>query len=279
MNARTLGPLSIVLTGCASGIGRQLATDLYRLGHRIVATDVNEPAMREWGATHWPDPARVEILALDVRDAEAWERALDRAEARFVEIDVLMNVAGYLVARWAHETSVADVGLTVDVNVKGVMFGTNAAVRRMLRRGRGHVVNVASIGGIVPVPGLAVYSASKHAVRGFSLAAAQELRDKGIFVTSVCPGPVATPMLDVQLPRDEAALTFSSARALSAEQVSTAIIERVLTDRPLELVLPAPRSGQRVLARLVGAFPALGSAVRPVLTRMGRRRQEKMRRG
>ncbi len=269
--------LTIVLTGCASGIGRQLATDLYRLGHRIVATDLNEDAMRQWGATHWPDAARVEILGLDVREADAWERVLDRAEARFGDIDVLMNVAGYLVARWAHETSVADVGLTVDVNVKGVMFGTNAAARRMLRQGYGHVVNVASIGGIVPVPGLAVYSGSKHAVRGFSLAVAQELREHGVYVTAVCPGPVATPMLDVQLPRDEAAITFSGARALAPEEVSTAIIERALGERPLELVLPAPRSGQRVMAKLIGAWPELGSLVRPVLTRIGRRRQERLR--
>ncbi len=270
--------LAIVLTGCASGIGRQLATDLFRLGHRIVATDVNDEAMRRWGATHWPDPERVEILALDVREAEAWERVLDRAETRFGRLDVLMNVAGYLVARWSHETSVADVGLTIDVNVKGVIFGTNAAVRRMLRQGHGHVINVASIAGIVPVPGLAAYCASKHAVRGFSVAVAQEVREHGVHVTVVCPGPVATPMLDVQLPRDEAAITFSGARALAPEEVSTAIIERALGKKPLELVLPAPRSGQRVMAKLVGAWPELDSLVEPVLTRIGRRRQERMRR-
>lgn len=271
--------LTVVLTGCASGIGRQLATDLYRLGHRIVATDVNEAAMREWGAVHWPDERRREIVAFDVRDAEAWERALDGAEARFGEVDVLMNVAGYLVARWAHETSVADVGLTVDVNVKGVMFGTNAAVRRMARQGRGHVVNVASIAGIAPIPGLAVYSASKHAVRAFSIAVAQEVREHGVFVTAVCPGPVATPMLDVQLPRDEAALTFSSARALAPEAVSTAIIERALSQKPLELVLPAPGSGQQLTAKVVGAWPELGSLVRPWLVRMGRKRQARLRKG
>ncbi|MBK9001267.1 MAG: SDR family oxidoreductase [Myxococcales bacterium] len=270
--------LTIVLTGCASGIGRQLATDLYRLGHRIVATDVNDEAMRRWGATHWPDAERAELLALDVREAEAWERVLDRAEARFGQIDVLMNVAGYLVARWSHETSVADVGLTIDVNVKGVIFGTNAAVRRMLGQGHGHVINVASIAGIVPVPGLAAYCASKHAVRGFSVAVAQEVREHGVHVTVVCPGPVATPMLDVQLPRDEAAITFSGARALAPEEVSTAIIERALGKKPLELVLPAPRSGQRVMAKLVGAWPELGSLVEPVLTRIGRRRQERLRR-
>ncbi|MFO0564237.1 MAG: SDR family oxidoreductase [Polyangiaceae bacterium] len=269
---------TICLTGCASGIGRQLATDLYRLGHRIVALDVDESAMREHGRTHWPDASRVEILRHDVREAERWEQVLDRAEQRFGRVDVLMNVAGYLVARWAHETSVADVGLTIDVNVKGVIFGTNAAARRMLRSGSGQIVNVASVAGIAPIPGIAVYSASKHAVRGFSLAVSEELRPHGVVVSVVCPGPVDTPMLDVQLPRDEAALTFSAARPLRVEEVSQAIIEKALLGRQLEVIIAAPRSGQTLLPKLAGALPGLLRTVRPLLTKTGRRHQDELRR-
>lgn len=268
----------MLLTGCASGIGRQLATDLYRLGHRIVATDIEHDAMLDWGKKHWPDAERVEILRLDVREAESWERVFDRAEERFGRVDVLCNVAGYLVARWAHEMELSDIGLTIDVNVKGVIFGTNCAARRMIARGGGHIVNVASIAGLTPTPGIAVYSASKHAVRAFSIAASQELKGHGVFVTAVCPGPVDTPMLDVQLPREEAALTFSSSRSLTAEEVSAAIIGRALKHRPLELVVPVPGSGQGQLAKLAGALPELSTWLRPVLTRMGRRRQAKLQR-
>jgi 3-oxoacyl-[acyl-carrier protein] reductase len=268
----------MVLTGCASGIGRQLATDLYRLGHRIVATDVNDEGMREWGKTHWPDPDRVEVAKLDVREAESWEHVLDRAGERFGRVDALINVAGLLVARWAHEMSLAEVGLTIDVNVKGVMFGTNAAARRMIAQGGGHIVNVASIAGLTPVPGLAVYSASKHAVRGFSLSVAEELKRHGVFVTVVCPGPVDTPMLDQQLPFDEAALTFSGPRALTAEEVASAIIGRALVHRPMELVVTVPGSGQRQMAKLAGALPELATWLRPVLERKGKRQQKALRR-
>ncbi|MBK7585721.1 MAG: hypothetical protein IPI67_36730 [Myxococcales bacterium] len=99
-----------------------------------------------------------------------------------------------------------------------------------------------------------------------------------MFVTTVCPGAVATPMLDVQLPRSEAALTFSGARALTAEEVSTVILERALTGRPLELLIPAPGSGQRMFSKLVGAFPTLGSKMLPWMTRLGRRHQRRMQR-
>jgi 3-oxoacyl-[acyl-carrier protein] reductase len=267
----------VVLTGCASGIGRQLATDLYDQGHHVVATDLNEAPLRDWASTHWTDTERIEVQRLDVREAEAWESVLDKTRERFGKIDVVCNVAGMLVARWAHEMSLAEVGLTIDVNVKGVIFGSNAAARRMIEQGFGHIVNIASVAGIVAVPGLAVYSASKHAVRAFSLSISQELKRHGVYVTVVCPGPVATPMLDIQLPREEAALTFSAGRALTPEQVSKAIIEKAIGLRPLELVVPVPGSGQGQLVRLLGAFPELSTWLAPVLRRRGKRAQERMR--
>lgn len=267
----------MMLTGCASGIGRQLATDLYERGHRIVATDIDQEGLERWGRERWPDQERVELFRLDVREAESWERALDRATARFGRVDVLLNVAGYLVSRWSHEMSVSDAGLILDVNVKGVVFGTNAAVRRMIGWQGGHVVNIASIAGLAPVPGMAVYSASKHAVRAFSLSVAQELAPHGVSVTVVCPGPVDTPMVGSQLARDEAALLFSGTRLLSVEEVSRAVLERALKERPLELVLTAPGSGQGQLAKLAGLVPELASWVAPLLRRRGRRRQADLR--
>ena len=147
----------------------------------------------------------------------------------------------------------------------------------MIDRGGGHIINVASIAGLVPVPGLAAYSASKHAVRAYSLACAQELKPHGVYVTVVCPGPVDTPMLDAQVDHDEAALTFSAPRALSASEVVEAIVERALPLRPMELLVTVPRSGQAPMARLIGAVPELGTWVRPIITRIGRHNQARAR--
>src|SRR6185436_6881000 len=116
-----------------------------------VATDLNEEALRDWASTHWTDKDRIEVQRLDVREAEAWEKVLDITRERFGHVDIVCNVAGMLVARWAHEMTLAEVGLTIDVNVKGVIFGSNAAARRMIEQGHGHIVNIASVAGIVPV--------------------------------------------------------------------------------------------------------------------------------
>ncbi|MCA9593556.1 MAG: SDR family oxidoreductase [Myxococcales bacterium] len=260
-----------LVTGAASGIGLALARELSERGHRVLATDVNQDGLRQ---AHGDG---VETMSLDVRDAARWDECIAHAKDRFGRLDVLCNVAGHLVAKWVHEMTPADVGLTIDVNVKGVMFGTNAAARVMIEQGGGHIINVASIAGLVPVPGLAAYSASKHAVRAWSLAAAQELKAHGVYVTAVCPGPVDTPMLDAQVDHDEAALTFSAPRMLTAQEVVDAIMDRALVLRPMEVLVTVPRSGQAPMARLVGALPELGTWVRPIITRIGRHNQARAR--
>jgi NAD(P)-dependent dehydrogenase (short-subunit alcohol dehydrogenase family) len=266
----------LVVTGCASGIGRQLATALYQRGDRILVTDIDQSRLEAEAAASWNDRERVEVLALDVRDAAAWERVIERAVARWGRIDVLLNVAGYLAAGWAHEMSAEIVHRTIDVNVKGVMFGTMAAARQMVRQGSGHIVNFASLAAVAAVPGIAIYAASKHAVRGFSLGVAQELAPHGIDVTVVCPGLVATPMLDTQVVRPEAALTFATARPLSVDEVTAAVVGRGLAERPLELFVTVPRSGQVALSKLGNAFPRLAARLASRLVQRGRENQAEL---
>lgn len=268
-------PRVALVTGCASGIGRALAHRLVETGHHLVATDIDaaglERARAEGG---WPE-ATCALLRLDVRDAEAWERAVDTCAERFGRIDLLFNVAGYLRPGYAHETSSEEVARHVDINLKGTIYGVQAAARRMVAQRSGHIVNIASLAGIAPIPGLCLYSASKFGVRGFSLAAGSELRKHNVFVTVVCPDAVQTPMLDLQVDYAEAALTFSGASPLTPDDVVAAIFERALKRRPVEVVLPESRGR---LARLAGAMPGVGPWLGSVLERRGLKAQERRRR-
>ena len=185
-----------------------------------------------------------------------------------------MNVAGYLKPAYTRDLTAKDLDLHLDVNVKGVVFGTRAAARRMVPAGRGHIINIGSLASLAPVPGLSLYSASKFAVRGFSLAAATELSRHGVAVTLIMPDAVQTPMLDLQLDYDEAALTFSGDRALTVEEIERVIVERVLPDRPMELTVPAGRGS---LARIANAAPALSRWLAPVLRGKGLANQKRMR--
>lgn len=265
------GSRRILVTGCASGIGRDLAEVLLRAGHRVLATDRTLPPL-EQAARAWPAaPGRLQLRALDVTDPLAWEVAVAAAGRCFGGLDVLVNVAGVLVPGWAHELTDEAVDLQLDVNVKGVVHGVRAVVPEMIAQGHGHIVNVASLAALAPVPGLAVYCASKHAVRGFSLSMALELRAHGIAVTVVCPDAVQTPMLDVQRDVEAAAMTFSGPRVLTVREVSEAIV-RSLDERPLELLLPPSRGW---LAKLAELAPQSGRVLEPLLRWQGRRKQRR----
>jgi 3-oxoacyl-[acyl-carrier protein] reductase len=264
----------VLVTGSASGIGRAVTTRLYAAGHAVVATDVNAEGLRA-AARGWSDAARVLLRPLDVRDPGAWRAAIDEVVARFGHLDTLVNVAGVLVPIWAHEAADRDVDFTVDVNVKGLMHGTNAALRHMVPRGAGQIVNVASVAGLVPVPGLALYSASKHAARAYSIAVAQEVRKHGVFVTAVCPTLVQTPMMDAQLGHEEAAFAFSGRRPLTVDEVSAAIVDRAMVKKPLELIVDVPGSAQGLAAKIGNLVPGLSMWAGQWVARMGLRGQER----
>jgi 3-oxoacyl-[acyl-carrier protein] reductase len=270
-------PRTFLVTGCASGIGRSLARRLHRLGHSLLAADVNELGLRQAAETDgWAESERSILRVLDVRDPGAWREAVATVVDRWGSLDVLVNVAGVLVATWAYEATDAQVEQILDINAKGMMHGTNAALRVMVPRKSGHVVNVASIAGLVPVPGLALYSASKHAVRAYSIAVAQEVRRHGVFITAVCPTVVRTPMMDIQIAREEAAFTFSGRRPLEAEEVTSAIVDRALVRKPLELVVDAPGSLQGLAAKVGNAVPALAFWMGGRVARAGRAHQARL---
>lgn len=265
---------TFLLTGCASGIGRHLADVLVARGENVLATDINLEALEAYARMRGWSDARVLLRQLDVRQASAWEALFQQAISTFGSVDVLMNIAGYLKPGWIHETNLEEVHRHFDVNAKGVVFGTQVAARHMVQQQHGHIINFASMAALVPVPGLALYSATKYAVRAFSLASAYELRPYGVFVTVVSPDAVQTPMFDLQRNYDEAVLTFSSPRPLAVEDIARVILDDVLHRKPLEVTLPRHRGW---LSKFVNLFPATQSILVPLFERRARTRQARLR--
>ena len=262
------------VTGAASGIGRHLAGCFVAQGWNVFATDVQSDVVaNEAREQNWPSE-RTATATLDVRDPAAWEHSLDAALVRFGRLDVLLNVAGVIRPGKAHEMDATAVDFHLDINAKGTIYGTQAAARRMVAQGSGHIVNIASMAALAPVPGLALYTASKFAVRGFSLAIARELAPHRVYVTVICPDAVRTPMLDLQVDYPEAALTFTAPRFLKVGDLERAVFERVLPRRPLEVTLPRSRGW---LAKCSSLAPDWIAPVIPWLTRRGLDVQRRLR--
>lgn len=269
----TTRPVSIV-SGAASGIGQHMAHALHRAGHRLVLIDVDQAGlMRTVSRRGLDSDSCVWQRAVDVRDAAAWAETAAGAVERFGQIDYLFNIAGFLRPGNAHEMSPELLALHLDVNAKGVMFAMRAVAPLMVARRSGHILNIASIAGISHVPGLAAYAASKHAVRGFSLSVAHELAPHGVHVTAFCPDAVETPMLRLQEDYPEAAMTFGAGRGLSLDEVEAALF-RAMREKPLELVLPVPRSGRAFGAKLTNMFPSLTGRFASQIMKRGRATQE-----
>ena len=260
-----------VVTGAGGGLGARTAELLAARGYAVRVTDVDADAARDTAA-RIGDAATA--AALDVRDADACRAVAAATVAGTGRLDVWVNNAGVLLTGPAWDQDAEQRRLMVEVNVLGLMNGTVAAVDEMRRAGRGHVVNVASLAGLVAVPGEAVYAGTKHAVLGFSLSTQADLHlagQKGIHISCVCPGGMWTPMLYDKLDDPGAALSFSG-KLLQPEEVA-AVIGRVL-DRPRQVTaVPAWRGLE---TRLADAVPDLSLKALSLFVAQGRRTQRKL---
>ncbi|MFD4960695.1 SDR family NAD(P)-dependent oxidoreductase [Microbacterium sp. NPDC058389] len=193
----TRTPRCILITGGAGGIGRSLAQAFIREGDLVVLADLPGDRLDAVGAE-----LGVAVVGIDITDAAAVAAAVDDVSAAHGPIDVLVNNAGILhLHGTVTDLAVADFDTTVRVNILGTFAMTQAVARHMIAAGtRGAIVNVSSIGGRQPTPGMGAYESSKAAVDALTRWAAVELAASGIRVNAVAPGPVDTPMLREGMP-------------------------------------------------------------------------------
>ena len=192
-----------VITGAASGIGRALAGALVTRGDMVVVADVDgDGAERAAAELARRRPGAATPAVVDVRDAAAVQALVDRTRERYGRLDVMVNNAGIGIGGDASELLLAHWDRIIDVNLRGVVHGVHAAYPVMVGQGSGHIVNTASLAGLLPSPGVTPYAMTKHAVVGLSLSLRLEAAAHGIRVTAVCPGVVDTPILDKGGPDD-----------------------------------------------------------------------------
>ena len=184
---RTYGGAVAIVTGGASGIGRALGEELARRGAAVVLADRQAGLAAEVAAGIVDRGGTAEAAELDVRDAEAVTRLVNRVAEECGRLDYLFNNAGIGVAGEVRHYRPGDWDLVLDVNLRGVAHGVEAAYPLMVRQGFGHLVNTASMAGLLPSPGLASYSTAKHAVVGMSLAIRAEGADLGVRCSAFCP--------------------------------------------------------------------------------------------
>ena len=183
-----------VVAGAASGIGRATATALARAGADVAVADVDAAGLEETAALVATSGRRGLAVPTDVTSKADVDALVERAVAELGRLDVMANVAGIILDGPVLDTTEADLDRVVAVNLKGVLFGCQAALRVMVDQGSGSIVNMTSAVIDQPAPGLGSYAISKAGVAMLTRVAALEGGRHGVRVNAVAPGFVETPM-------------------------------------------------------------------------------------
>ncbi len=211
----------VAITGGARGIGYATAQRLIADGAKVAIGDIDahrlKDAVGELGITAYAE--------LDVTDPDSFERFLDHVEDVLGPVDVLVNNAGIMpIGDYADEPDKVTRRM-VEINVLGVMFGSKIALRRMLPRHAGHIINISSLAGESYVPGGATYCGTKHAVKGFTESLRREYRDSGVHVSQVMPTFTNTELVS-------GTGGSKGVRNAEPEEIAAAVAALIVTPRP-----------------------------------------------
>ncbi|MEO9138478.1 MAG: SDR family oxidoreductase [Jatrophihabitans sp.] len=238
----------VLITGGARGIGRATGAAFAERGATVCLGDLDLPTAEATAAEIGANP-----FHLDVTSRSSFAGCVEAIHDRFGRVDVLVNNAGVMPLGGFLEQPDALDATTLDVNIRGLIFGMRLALPGMIERGSGHIVNVASMAAKMAVPGMAVYNASKFGALGLSLAVRQEFADSGVSVSAVLPSAVRTELVS--------GLHLGAGMpTVDPEDVARAIV-RSVRSRRAEITVPG----------YLGLFDLVNALVPEPLFRLARR--------
>lgn len=212
------GGKSVLLTGAGSGIGRALALRLVECGATVHAADRNGEALEKL-SKETGGPGKIEPRVLDVSDNTDFGRWVEECSSGGVPIDFLINNAGVTLLGEAHKVSFDRWKWLLDINLMGVIYGTNHVYPLMVKQGSGHIVSTGSVAGVTGYATACAYTSAKNAVIGMSESLAPEAEVHGVKVTVVCPG-------------------YVSSNLFNQDRVVGANVDEVLKDLPAPMMTP-----------------------------------------
>ncbi len=196
LGLRTYEGAAAIITGGASGIGRALGEALSHRGAEVVLADRQIDLAEQVAAGIREDGGMATAAEVNVTDFAAMNQLVQTTLSTHGRLDYFFNNAGIGIGGEVSEYQIDDWFQVLDVNLRGVVHGIQAAYPVMLQQGYGHLVNTASMAGLVPAPGTVSYATSKFAVVGLSLSLRVEAAEAGVRVSVLCPGVIRTPILE-----------------------------------------------------------------------------------
>jgi short-subunit dehydrogenase len=228
---------TIVITGASGGIGAEIAKICAASGANLVLLARSIEKLQQLQTDFQQKyQVKVAVFQLDVSDTEQVQAVFQQIFATIGQIDILVNNAGFGVFREAHLATIDEIKGMFAVNVVGLMACTSMVLPKMRERRFGHIINIASQAGKIATPKSSVYSATKHAVLGYTNSLRMELADYNVMVTAVNPGPIATNFFTIA---DEKGTYVKNVQKfmLQPEYVAGKVVDSMLT-KTREINLP-----------------------------------------
>jgi uncharacterized protein len=228
---------NIVITGASGGIGAEIAKLCAASGANLVLIARSIEKLKQLQTElQQKHQVRVEVYQLDVSNTEKVKEVFTAVFSEIGEVDILVNNAGFGIFREAHAATMDEIKGMFDVNVIGLMACTSMVLPKMRERRSGHIINIASQAGKIATPKSSVYSATKHAVLGYTNSLRMELSDYNVLVTSVNPGPIATNFFNIA---DEKGTYVNNVKRfmLQPDYVARKVVDSMLT-KTREINLP-----------------------------------------
>lgn len=263
-NIRTYEGATAIITGGASGIGRALAGKLAKRGCEVVLADLQIEKAENVAAMIRDSGYAAKAVELDVADYKSLKKLVRETVRRTGRLDYIFNNAGIVIGGTADNFSVDDWNKIIDVNLRGVVNGIQAAYPIMITQGFGHIVNTASMAGIMPNPLNVAYTATKHALVGLSQSLRIEAAYLGVRVSVICPGLIRTPILDggkygaikTKIPPDRLNEIWEELKPMAPDEFAEKVLNKVAKNKAI-IIFPAWWKMLWFLNRL---SPALGMA-------------------
>lgn len=230
-----------IITGGASGIGRAIGQQLAHHGAVVVLADINEELAKETAENIISNGGKARAVKVDVTDADAVQKVVDDTVTAHGRLDYMFNNAGVALFGEVRDMTLAQWRQIVDINLYGTIYGVAAAYPHMIKQGSGHIVNIASVAGLTPMPISTAYSATKHAIVALTTALRSEAADLGIRTSVVCPGFIDTPMKDTltYLEVDKQnAIDGLPVKFCSADNCARIVLKGVAKNKPIITVTP-----------------------------------------
>jgi len=250
-----------IITGGASGIGKALCEELGRRGSTVIVADINGKGAMDVADEINASGGHAEGRFLDVTCCIEVNSLIETTVKDYGKLDYIFNNAGICIGGEMRDIEMQHWQRVMDINFHGVLYGTVSAYRIMIDQGYGHIINIASMGGLVPMPFNAPYCATKHAVVGMSLSLQAEAAILGIKVSVVCPGFVNTGIFEamtmIGLDKEKMLSTMPFKRLPKPDEAARYIIRSIERGKTI-IVFPL---SARILWRMVRFFPAAARMV------------------